>query len=138
MAVKWQCPICKREFAKINQAHSCVVFPLENHFKNKEFAKSLFEHLKNEIEKNIGPLKVESLPCCIHFVSAYTFGAVWAKKDRIMIDFRIPEKLESNRFKNITQISAHRFLYYLDIYKKEEIDPELLTWIKRSYELHEE
>ena len=61
----WKCPRCKREFAKENQTHSCRVYPLEEHFKNKDYAKSVFEYLKGKIEKEVGKLKIESLPCCI-------------------------------------------------------------------------
>ena len=131
----WLCPKCKREFAKKNQSHSCKIYPIKKHFKNKEFAESLFKYLKKEIDKSIGPLKIESLPCCIHLVSNYTFGAVWALKDRIRIDFRLDYKIKSSKIDTV-KISANRYLYYLDITNKKEIDKKLLNWIKEAYELN--
>ena len=85
----WQCPKCKREFIKKNQSHSCVIYPIEKHFKGKEYSKDLFEKLINAIKKNIGEIKIESLPCCIHLVSSYTFSGVWLLKDKIRLDFRV-------------------------------------------------
>lgn len=80
----WKCPECKREFLKTNQTHSCVVYSIENHFKGKEdIGKPIFYQLVKKIEKNIGPLKIESLPCCIHLVGSYTFCGVWIGKDKI-------------------------------------------------------
>jgi hypothetical protein len=133
----WQCPKCKREFQKKNQSHSCKSFPIENHFKGKDYAQELFEYLKSQIEKTSGPLKIESLPCCIHFVSNYTFGACWALKDRIRIDFRLDYKIDDPRIQRFIQMSANRYLYYFDLKDKKDVDGKLLGWIKEAYELNE-
>jgi len=132
----WKCAKCKREFAKKNQSHSCSSYPLENHFKGKEYAKELFTLLKDRIEAGVGPLKIESLPCCIHLVSNYSFGAVWAMKDKIRIDFRTDFRIESKRIWRMIQMSANRYLYYFEIKDKKEIDKELLDWIKKAYSLN--
>ena len=97
MAQVWQCPKCKREFAKKNQQHSCVVYPLAKHFEIKPFAKELFQHLKKRIIASIGPVKVDALPFCIHFVSSYTFGGVWAMKDGIQHAFPVDHPSKSPR-----------------------------------------
>ena len=134
----WTCPKCKREFLKNNQSHSCVLYPLENHFKGKEeIAKPLFAELVNSIEKNIGSLKIESLPCCIHLVSSYTFSGVWAFKDKIRIDFRLNNIISDPRVFKEERMSKNRYLYYLDIKDKEDIDDELIAWLKKSYYLNQ-
>lgn len=132
----WKCPKCKREFIKHNQSHSCVLFPIENHFKNKESSKILFTKLIKAIEDRIGEVKIESLPCCIHLVSSYTFSGVWILKDRIRLDFRVDYKIESKRMINQQNLSKNRNIYYIDIKDEKEIDSELLNWIKDSYNLH--
>ena len=132
----WKCNKCKREFAKINQSHSCVSFPLENHFKNKSLARELFDFLIKKIKKSVGKIKIESLPCCIHLVSSYTFGAVWAFKDRIRIDFRLTHTLNTKNYWRVNQISKNRYLYYFDIYNQKEITNELIGWIKESSSVH--
>ena len=132
----WKCLNCKREFKNKNQTHSCVKFPLAKHFQNKEFAKELFLHLKTEIEKSVGKLKIESLPCCIHLVSNYTFGAVWLLKDNIRMDFRTDFYIKSKRIWKMVKMSTNRYLYYLEIRNKEEIDEELMGWIKIAYFLN--
>lgn len=132
----WQCEKCKREFQKTNQSHSCRPFPLPQHFKGKEKARELFDYLKAQIEKKIGPVKIESLECCIHFVGNYTFGACWALKDKIRIDFRVDYPIQTKREHKLNKISANRYLYYFDIYEKSEIDAELLNWMHDSYSLN--
>jgi len=133
----WTCPRCKREFLKTNQSHSCVIYPLDKHFEGKQdIAKPLFEELVKRIEKNIGKIKIESLPCCIHLVSDYTFGAVWALKDRIRIDFRVDHKLERSDIQKEVKMSENRYLYFFDVKDKKEIDEELLSLLRQSYYLH--
>lgn len=131
----WKCPKCKRDFSRAKQAHSCVQYPIENHLKNKEDSKVLFEELINKIEKNIGPIKIESLPCCIHLVSSYTFSGVWILKDKIRLDFRVDYVIKSKRIVKEEKLSTNRNLYYTEITKVEDIDKELLKWIKDSYTL---
>ena len=92
-----QCPKCNRQFQKTNQMHSCRPYALENHFTNKDKAKELFEYYKQQIEKNIGPVKIESLKCRIHFVGRYFFGACRALRDKMSIDFRIDHPLVVKR-----------------------------------------
>lgn len=133
MSTKWKCPNCHREFVKKNQQHSCVSYPLANHFKNKDYAKTLFTYLKQQIVKKVGPVKIESLPCCIHFVSSYTFGACWALKDRIRVDFRVDHKITTKKHFKVIQMSPNRFLYYVDLLTKKDIDAELLGWMRKSY-----
>ena len=132
----WKCPRCHREFAKTNQSHSCILYPLEKHFKNKEFAKNLFDDLVKKINKKVGPLKIESLPCCIHLVSNYTFGAVWAMRDKIRVDFRVDKKITTSKIYKVIRMSANRYLYYFDIKNPEDIDNKFLNWIKSAYSLN--
>lgn len=129
----WTCSKCGRVFAKVNQSHSCKVFPLENHFKNKPFARELFDYLLTKLK--ILKFSVDSVTCCIHLVSKSTFAAVWALSDGIRIDFRLNFSVKSKRFSNVVKMSANRYLYFVDVKRKDELDGELISWIKESYKL---
>jgi hypothetical protein len=136
----WTCPKCKRQFEKRNQVHSCNLFSLDKHFKGKEeVARSLYNELKEKIESNIGPFNVESLPCCIHFVSSSyvssTFAAVYALKNKIRIHFALNHKLESPRNDKSSQVSNNRYMHSIDIEKHDEIDEELISWLGQAYHL---
>ena len=91
--------------------------------------------MTEQIEKKIGPLKVESLPCCIHFVSTYTFAAVYALRNKIRIHFTLDHELENLRIKKTSQISNTKYLYSVDIEKSDEIDEELISWLRQAYNL---
>ncbi|MDD5317892.1 MAG: DUF5655 domain-containing protein [Candidatus ainarchaeum sp.] len=128
----WKCPKCRREFAKRGQGHSCTVYPLANHFKNKEHAKTLYDELLGKLSKKAGKIKVESLPCCIHLVSSYTFGCVYALRSGIRIHFSLQRKMESPRVREYAKVASKRFMHSVDVKGKKEIDAELLGWLKEA------
>lgn len=128
----WKCPKCGRQFARHGQSHSCKAYPIELHFVGKQNGKILYEKLKNAIEKEIGPIKIESLECCIHFVNTFTFAAVKILKNKITVDFALKHETKNDRIKQIVPMSAHRFLYVIDIYQENEIDQMLIEYIKEA------
>jgi len=132
----WKCPKCERVFAREKQSHSCAVYPLENHFKNKDaIAKPLFERLLQKL-KPIGKITVESPRCCIHLVNPdkpFTFGAAYALKDRIRIHFSLTREIKDPRIGASTKMSANRYLYSVDIKSENEIDQQLIDWFSEAY-----
>ena len=134
----WTCPKCGRKFERTGQSHSCSPFPLEQHFKGKPSGKLLFEKFKQAVKKQAGPFKIESLKCCIHFVSTFTFAAVKIFKDKIRVDFSLSRKIKSKRIYQFVQMSAHRYLYVINILTEDEIDEELMEWIKEALDKKKE
>lgn len=130
----WTCPKCKRKFERQGQSHSCRPYPLAQHFERKPEGKALYDKLKSVIKKELGTFKVESLECCIHFVRTFTFAAVKILKDRIRVDFSLSRKIKSKRITYFTPMSAHRFLYCIDVMKEDDIDQELMDWIGEAYD----
>jgi hypothetical protein len=138
MNKKWTCNKCGRSFEKKDQPHSCVYYPVEKHLKNKDYAKKLYNELKKTIKNKIGNFKIESLPCCIHLVTTktnYTFMCVYALKDGIKIHFTLPAEVRSSRLPHLTKMSAGRYLYELGIKTKDEINSELIAWLKKGYNM---
>src|SRR3990167_5966964 len=126
----WTCEECSRIFKKAKQPHSCQKVTIESHFANKELAKELFDYLLNRIENNIGQCKIISLPCCIHLFGNYDFLAALPKKDRIESRFVLDRELKNPRLKVAVPISSKAFKNCFDIYNKQEINDEFMSWIK--------
>lgn len=131
----WTCPSCKRIFEKAQQPHSCRSVPLEEHFKNKQKAKELFEFLVKQVSEKVGPCKIISLPCCVHLFGSYDFLAALPKKDTLEIRFGLRRKLESPRLKQSVPLSATSVKNCVDITDKQDIDSELMGWIHEAYHL---
>jgi len=136
MASIWRCPKCGRRFEKTGQSHSCSVVPVEAHFKGKDKAAvALYSELKEKIKKGVGRFKVDSIPCCIHFVSTSTFAAVRILKKKIRVTFTLDLEIESPRIYKSTRYSSGRFLHAVDIESRSQIDKELLGWISQAYRI---
>ncbi len=128
----WKCPQCGREFEREGQSHSCKIFPLQQHFENKPQGKLLYEKFKSAIKQQVGPFKTESLECCIHFVSTFTFATAKIFRDKIEVHFGLGRKIKSKRITQCVQLSANRYLYYINIYTSDEIDNTLMEWIAEA------
>lgn len=131
----WTCIKCGRVFKKENQPHSCQKVSIESHFRNKDETRELFNFLLQQIEKQIGKCKIFSLPCCVHLFGTYDFLAILPKKDRVELRFALNRKLNTPRLKISVPMSSKVFKNCFDIYTKQELDNELMGWLKESYHL---
>lgn len=131
----WTCPKCKRKFERRGQVHSCKPFPLAQHFADKEEGKHLYQLLRRAIKSAVGPYKVESLQCCIHFVSRSAFAAVKIFKNKIRVDFTLSRIIKEKRIRHSTPMSAHRYLYCVDVMTADDIDAQLIEWIKEARDI---
>lgn len=89
----------------------------------------LYKELARAVKLQLGNFKTESLECCIHFVTSFTFAAVKISKHKIIVDFSLLRKIKSKRIKQAVQISANRYLYYADVNTADEIDSTLIAWL---------
>jgi len=131
----WTCPNCNRIFRKNAQPHSCQKISLEEHFKNKEKAKELFDFLVKTINEKIGQVQIISIPCCIHLFGNYDFLAALPKKDKLEIRFALDRKLDSRRLKQSVPVSSKNVKNCIDLSSILEIDEELIKWLEESYDL---
>ncbi|ULQ54633.1 DUF5655 domain-containing protein [Flavihumibacter fluvii] len=114
--------------------HSCKIYPLDLHFKGKPKGELLYNSFKKAVKNTVGNFWIESLECCIHFVSPFAFAAIKIGTDKIIVDFSLNRKLESCRIIKNVQMSANRFLYMVELKNNEEINLELLEWIREARE----
>ncbi len=132
----WTCPTCGRSFKRKNQQHGCVLIDKETLFaKRPPELKNLYNIIKKGVDK-IGAYREETvLPDVIFFKTKSTFLGVKVKKDHLEVEFFL-EKLENVPpvFKYL-QTSKNRVVHLVAVDNEDEIDEQLLGWIKRSYEL---
>lgn len=129
----WKCSKCGRVFERKDQPHSYKKVTLEDHFKNKDAAKSIFDVLLKKMTADVGKCKVISLPCCIHLFGEYDFLAALPKKDRLEIRFGLHRALPGPKIKQAVQTSMTSFKNCIDIKSKDEIDNKLMSWLSEAY-----
>ncbi len=132
----WICNKCKRVFKRTNQQHSCKTVSIEQHFRNKELAQDLFYYLFKQINNEIGQCKTISLACCIHLFGNYDFLAILPHKDRLEIRFAYKGNIKSSRVTQSVNLSKNLIKICIDIKNKEDINSELIDWLRISYFLN--
>jgi hypothetical protein len=76
-----------------------------------------------------------SLPCCIHLAATDDFLAVLPKRDRLEIRFTLHRRLDSPRIRACSQTSRTSYKHSIDVSQVEDIDAELLGWLREAYRL---
>ena len=132
----WTCPKCKRTFKRRDQQHSCILITKEFLFdKRPPGLKKLFDKIESEVKK-FGEYREETVrPDVIFFKTKSTFLGIKVKKDHLEIEFFL-EKLEYKPpVSKYLQTSKNRVVHLVPVDQPEDINKQLIAWIKRSYDL---
>ena len=106
-----------------------------DHLKDKEpIVSSIYERLIAELQK-FGQLKIEPKKTSIHLGNRFGFAGVYTRKDYINLEVHLNHKLTGKRISKVEQASANRFHHTIKLTSVQEVDKELLGWLKQAYEL---
>ncbi len=132
----WTCPTCSRTFRNTNQMHTCKKVDKEAFFlRRPEHFRELYETIKEQTQK-FGDFREEAVPPdVIFFKTKSTFLAVKVKKKWLDIEFFLDHLEDVPPVKKYLQTSKRRFFHVVSIDSEEDIDRQLLDWIKASYDL---
>ncbi len=131
----WTCPECHRIFKNTNQEHSCLVTDIESHFVEKqENVNSTFEKLL-VVLKEFDKVTINSVKNAILFTTKTHFLAVKPKKAWLDIEFVLDEKIDEFPIHKTVQASKSKWAHFIRLGSVDEIDEQLLDWIKRAYEV---
>ena len=97
-------------------------------------AKALYERLLTALRK-LGPFEVEWKKTSIHLVRNTAFAGVHPRKSSLMLTLKTSQPIMSPRIAKSEQVSRNRWHLDLKLMSPEEIETELLRWLRASYEL---
>ncbi len=131
--MSWTCPDCGKSFRNRNQWHSCYTLNLEDHLRNKsEEIKNIVNDLLIEIGQ-FGPIELNPVKSVIQVKAGATFLSIKPKKDYIELEFQLGQEIDQFPIHRTIRISRNRVLHLLYIQNQEDINDQLLDWIKSSY-----
>jgi hypothetical protein len=134
-APMWICPRCGRRFTKTNQAHSCRVRSIEDHFRGKDpRLRRLFDALKVELERT-GPLRIDAVESTIHLASDYHFGGFAVRRDYLRVGFLSDHAIRDTRITRAERIGPHRVSHHVNVRSLRDLDNQLLGWLARAQAL---
>lgn len=131
----WTCPNCGRTFRSRNQAHSCIVYDLDWHYRNRSRKMvSLFQSLQERV-LSLGPMTCVATKVDILFSKRGNFLSVKIHPSYLELVFYL-NHLESNPIitKTFDQ-SKTRVIHQIKLYSPEEFTDYLLFLLQQSYDL---
>ena len=131
--MSWTCPECGKSFRNRNQWHSCYTLNLEDHLRNKPVViRNAVYDLLSEIGQ-FGPLDLNPVKSVIQVKAGATFLSIKPKKDFIELEFQLSEETDQFPVHRTVRISGKRVLHFLYIQSSEDINDQLLDWLRNSY-----
>jgi Domain of unknown function (DUF5655) len=94
----------------------------------------LYQKLLTELQK-FGNITVEEKKTSFHIKSGAAFAGVHPRKQYFIINIVSAAPIKSARVIEQEQVSAHRFHNRVKIEKVDDINKELLGWLKEAYTL---
>jgi hypothetical protein len=85
--------------------------------------------------KTLGPVKEEPKKTSIHLVRNSAFAGVATRKTALTLTLKSDSDIASKRIAKREQTSAHRWHLDIKLEAPGEVDREILTWLKKAYEL---
>lgn len=97
--------------------------------------KPIFDKLELEIKKFGPDIRVYAKKYYIAFKRTYMFAVIYNYIEKIDILFTLDKSIMPPRLKDASNFEWSRFNQFITISKMEDIDEELISWIRNSYEL---
>jgi predicted RNA-binding protein with PIN domain len=94
--------------------------------------RALFDHLVQEVERELGTCEVICLPCCIHLAGRSEFAAVLPRKHHLEVRFSLSREIEDARIERVTRTSASMWKHSVHVATVEEVAPALLAWLREA------
>ena len=95
---------------------------------------ALYKKLLDDL-KSFGKVGVEEKKTSIHLTNRAAFAGVHPRKEYFILNIVSETPIESPRIKKTEQVSKSRFHNEMSIERAEDIDSELIGWLKNAYEL---
>lgn len=109
--------------------------PVEQHFaKSDPLVRDVYAHLLGAVE-SFGPIIVEAKKTSIHLCHRTAFAGVRVRSKYLILTVKSDTDITSKRIVAHEQTSANRWHLDIRLSTIDEVDKELLTWLRNGYDL---
>ena len=113
---------------------------IETFFAQQTLSQQIFEAVRAAIEQ-IGPAEMRVSKSQIGFRRRRVFASVWMpeqylrrKAAPLVLTLSFRHRDSSPRWKEIVEPAPGRFTHHLELYTVEEVDAEVVEWIRQAWE----
>lgn len=80
-------------------------------------------------------LRLDAKKTSIHLMHRTAFGGLHPRKARLDVNIRLARALEGSRVASVEQVSRNRWHNLVRLERTDDIDAELLAWLREAYDL---
>ena len=130
----WECPDCKRRFARKGQSHECApAMTLEEYFATgPERERPIFEAVMAHLD-TVGPVHVEPVSVGIFLKRAQSFAQLRPKTKFVALSFGLPRKLEGPKIATKVQEWHGRYYHQVNLKTADDVDDDVREWLTEAY-----
>lgn len=108
---------------------------IDSHFADKPpQVRAAYDRLLIELRK-FGTVKEAAKQTSIHLEKNSGFAGVHPRKTYFNLEFRTDYKIDDPRITRTQQLSARRFEHTIKLEQENDVDAQLLQWLKDAYAL---
>jgi hypothetical protein len=108
---------------------------VEQHFEGKAGSvRDMYDTLL-AVSREFGPVQEDPKKTSIHLNRKSAFAGVRTGRDHIVLTVKSNTDIPSPRVRKSEQASARRWYCYIKIASADDIDNEIVGWLKDSYDL---
>ena len=96
--------------------------------------RATYDRLINQLQQ-FGVVKVAPKQTSIHLEKNAGFAGVHPRKASFNLEFRTDYKIDDPRITRTQQLSARRFEHTVKLEHEQDVDEQLLKWLKDAYDL---
>ncbi len=132
----WTCPKCGARLVTRNMSHACGPYSIDAFLEGKGTrAREMFDGFV-ALLRRCGPVTAAPAKTRVAFMVRVRFAGVYSVSDRGMtISFALRRPLEHPRIFRIEKYHPRWYGHFLRIRSPEELDLELLGWLRESYKV---
>ena len=129
MAELWACPSCRRQFANVNQWHSCFEMALEEHLASKsEIAVALYRAVESALA-SCGEFRIHPQKTRVAFIARMTFAGVRLAKRWADLSFILPAPLDDIRVRQVELYGPTSFGHGVRLTDPAQVDADVRAWL---------
>ena len=87
------------------------------------------------IAKKLGPVKEDPKKTSIHLVRKTAFAGIVTRKTALVLTLKSDVDISHQRITRREQASANRWHLEIKLDTPDQVDKEIVAWLKRAYEL---
>ena len=132
--MRWTCPVCEKEFDKVNQSHKCETASIEQLLRNDRKLIDLFDQLLVQVYE-MGNMRLSSSKKAISLSHRVAFLLIYPKRDGLELRLFLESEEAIDPVHKVSRYTKSKSVHWVKIGSVEDIQPPLLRLIRQAWEL---